>query len=211
MIVPRYRENPLITQLGLLCPGISQNSEHHHLTLIRGQVLGEKSYPELCNDNILNILYDPDTIEFFDPIYDMSDHDFGTMGHNSKKHDKMEQDGELYVPPLPGLAFTDGRRVGFSSNDRYTQLPWEGEMMQSFAALIKVTYITLQEWTSQRDQSLEGVEYQIKVGNWRCTDSTAHDEQCASLKQYYAWYIWTKEGFNILINLELTGPNKMRL
>ena len=57
--VPRYyRENSLIIPFSMLCPGISQNTKLHHLTLYKGQVWGEKSYLELCNHNVLNILHD---------------------------------------------------------------------------------------------------------------------------------------------------------
>ena len=189
--VPKYRENSLITPFSMLCAGISQNFDPHQLTLNKGQVWGGKSYSELCDNNILSIVYHPDTIDFFE-IDGIGDGD-GIMGRNALNRDKMEQDGELYVPPVPGKAFTDGRANGLLISDRYTQLPWESEILQSFAGLTKVTYITLQKWDSERDRSLEGVEYQIKVGNWRCTDRTAHDEQCASLKQYNAWYIWTME------------------
>ena len=111
--------------------------------------------------------------------------------------DIIEQNGELYIPPIPGRAFTNGRANGMGFNDRYTQLPLESEILHSFAGLTKVTYITLQKWDSEKDLSLEGVAYQVKVGNWRCTDRTSHNEQCASLKQYKAWYIWTMEGFKI--------------
>ena len=193
--VPKYREISLITPFSMLCAGISQNFDHHQLTLYKGQVWGGKSYSELCDNNILSIVYHPDTIDFFE-IDGIGDGD-GIMGRNALNRDKMEQNGELYVPPVPGKAFTDGRANGLLISDRYTQLPWESEILQSFAGLTKVTYITLKKWDSKKDHSLEGVEYQIKVGNWRCTDKTAHHEQCASLKQYNAWYLWTKESFKI--------------
>ena len=56
--VPRYRDrdNHLTITFSMLCPGISQNTKHHHLTLYKGQVLSGKSYPELCNDNVLNTM-----------------------------------------------------------------------------------------------------------------------------------------------------------
>ena len=40
----------------MLCPGISHSSKHNHLTFFNGQVLGKKSYLELCNNNVLNII-----------------------------------------------------------------------------------------------------------------------------------------------------------
>ena len=74
--MPRYRENPLIIKFSMLCPGISQNTKHHHLTLYKGQVWEETPYTELCNHNVLYIVYDDDKW----PI---------------------EQNGELHVPPVP--------------------------------------------------------------------------------------------------------------
>ena len=56
MRVSKYRENPLITPFSMLCPGISHSSKHNHLTFFNGQVLGKKSYLELCNNNVLNII-----------------------------------------------------------------------------------------------------------------------------------------------------------
>ena len=195
--VPKYRRSSLVTQFSMVCPGTSQNFNHHQLTLYKGQVWGGKSHSELCDNNILNIVYDPDTIAFFDDV----DIGVGNMenfrSRSSLNNDKIEQNGELYVPPVPGKAFTNGRANGLLISDRCTQLPWESEILESFAALTKVTYITLRKWNSEIDRSLEGVEYQIKVGNWRCTDKRAYNEQCASLKQYNAWYLWTKESFKI--------------
>ena len=74
--MPRYRENPLIIKFSMLCPGISQNTKHHPLTLYKGQVWEETPYTELCNHNVLYIVYDDDEW----PI---------------------EQNGELHVPPVP--------------------------------------------------------------------------------------------------------------
>ena len=54
--MPIYGENPLITPFSMLCPGISHSSKHNHLTFFNGQVLGKKSYLELCNNNVLNII-----------------------------------------------------------------------------------------------------------------------------------------------------------
>ena len=203
MTVPGYQNNPLIIPFSMLCPGISQNSKHHQLTLYNGDVWGKQSYEEVCGNNILNIAYDPDTIEFFqykDYVYnenlDLEDIRDGLHMDS----DFMEQDGELYVPPVPGKAFKDGRANGLGFNDRYTQIPYESEILQSFTELTQSTYITLQKWDSEKDSSQQGVGYQVKVGNWRCTFMTGHNEQCASLKQYKAWYIWTKEGFKVQIN-----------
>ena len=198
--MPRYRENHLTIPFSMLCPGISQNTKHHQLSLYKGQVTGDRSYPEVCGNNILNIVYHPDTIDFYH-YQDFVYHDTLDLENirvaQHMNSDFIEKNGELYVPPVPGKAFTDGRANGLGFNDRYTQIPYESEILQSFVSLTASTYITLQKWEAEKDTKQGGVEYQIKVGNWRCTYRTAHKEQCASLKQYDVWYIWTKEGFKI--------------
>ena len=77
--VPGYRENTLIMPFSMLCPGISQNTKHHQLTLYKGQEGREKSYVELCNHNVLNIALS---------------HVFWNSAN-----------GELYVPPAPSRGF----------------------------------------------------------------------------------------------------------
>ena len=160
--MPRYRENPLIIPFSMLCPGISQNTKHHHLTLYKGQVWGEKSYLELCNHNVLNIV--------FDPIYLYT-------------QDIMVQNGSLYVPPVPGDGLWDR-----------TQIPWDSEILQSFAELTDITNITFYSFKNYGD-SLEDFTYQIQVGSWYCY--VKHYKQCAPPYRYWPWYIWTKEGFKI--------------
>ena len=109
MTLARYRENPLIVKFSLLCPGISQNTKHHQLTLYKGQVWREKSYLDLCNHNVLNIIYD-----------------WSVSGW------PIEQNGDLYVPPVPGYGFIYD----------FSQIPWDSEMLQSFAELTNITNIT---------------------------------------------------------------------
>ena len=162
--MPRYRENPLIVKFTLLCPGISQNSKHHQLTLYKGQVWREKSYLELCDENVLNVLY------------------------NSKSgtEDNMQKNGELYVPPVPGHRFISDS----------TQIPWDSEILQSFAELTNITNITFHSFDSYID-SVENVTHQISVGSWVC--AVLHNEQCVPPYRYLPWYIWTKEGLKIQI------------
>ena len=81
--VPRYRENSLIIPFSMLCAGISQNTKHHHLTLYKGQVWREEPYHELCDNNILNVVYDRTNLLDGD----------------------LEKNGKLYVPPVPGIGF----------------------------------------------------------------------------------------------------------
>ena len=162
--MPRYRENPLIIKSSMLCPGISQNTKHHHLTLYKGQVWREKSYAELCNQNVLNVAYDPIAVLY---------------------GDIMEQNGELYVPPVPGKGFREDR----------TAIAGESEMLQSFAELTSITSMTFHSFDAYED-SLEDVTYQIQVGSWMCS-SVEHYEQCVPPNNYFPWYIWTKEGFKI--------------
>ena len=162
----KYRENPNITPFSMLCPGISQNTKLHHLTLYKGQVWGKKSYLELCNHNVLDILFDPTYVW---------------------PGDIMEQNGSLYVPPVPGSGFIqDG------------SIPWDSEILQSFTDLTNITNITFQSFDSYED-SIEDVTYQIQVGGWMC-DGVEHFEQCVPPSGYFPWYIWTKEGFKIRIN-----------
>ena len=160
--MPRYRENPLITPFSMLCPGISQNTKHHHLTLYKGQIWREESYLELCNHNVLNIVY-------------------------GLPNDIIEENGELYVPPVPGH--------GFISDS--TQIPWDSEILQSFAELTNITNITFHSFDTYED-SVEDVTYQILVGSWVCYD-LYHTEQCVPPYRYFPWYIWTKEGLKIQI------------
>ena len=167
----KYRENPLITPFSMLCPGISQNTQHHHLTLYKGQVWGEKSYLELCNHNVLNIVYD------------------WSANANSAKY-PIEQNGKLYVPTVPGRRFL---------NDA-TNIPWDSEILQSFSELTNITNITFHSYDIYED-SLVGVTWQLEVGNYICVDLDGNHEQCVSPHSYIPWYIWTKEGFKIQIKI----------
>ena len=151
----------------MLCPGISQNTKHHHLTLYKGQVWEEKPYLELCNHNVLNIVYS------------------WTANYGSDRW-PIEQNGELHVPPVPSSR-------GFIRGD--TQIPWDSEILQSFAKLTNITSMTFQYFDSYED-SLEDVTYQLKVGSFMCL-GVYHQEQCVPPVRYYPWYIWTKEGLKI--------------
>ena len=96
----------------------------------------------------------------------------------------LERYRELYVPPGPGLGFF----WDFSS-----QIPYDSEILQSFAELTNITTIKLQTFDAYGD-SLEDVTYQLKVGSYMCY-SYNHKEQCAPPYGYYPFYIWTKEGY----------------
>ena len=162
--MPRYRENPLIVKFSLLCPGISQNTKHHQLTLYKGQVWREKSYLDLCNHNVLNIVYS------WSANFDSDRWPF-------------EKNGKLYVPPVPGEGFIRGD----------TQIPWDSEILQSFAELTHITNITF-HYLAQN--YAEDSTHQINVGSYRCWD-IFHKEQCVPPYTYYSLYIWTKEGLKI--------------
>ena len=162
--VPRNRENPLIIPFSMLCPGISQNTKLHHLTLYKGQVWGKKSYLELCNHNVLDILFDPTYVW---------------------PGDIMEQNGSLYVPPVPGSGFIqDG------------SIPWDSEILQSFAEQTHITNIMFHPYT----MNPENVRYELIVGPLKCV-GTYHFLQCVPPSGYNPKYIWTKEGFKIQIQL----------
>ena len=153
--MPRYRENPFIVKLSMLCPGKSQK---HQLTLYKGQVWREKSYLELCNRNAINIAYNRFALY---------------------AEDIMEQNGELYVPPVPMI---------FISEE--SSILWDSEMLQSFAALTN-TKITFES----------GTRYEIQVGGNKC--KPLHTEQCVPPHSYLPWYIWTKEGLKIQMEIDI--------
>ena len=159
--MPRYREHPLIIPFSMLCPGISQNTKLHHLTLYKGQVWGEKSYLELCNHNVVNIVYS-----------------WSTNFESSKN--PIEKNGTLYVPPVPGEGFSEDR----------SQIPYDSEILLSFAELTNITTMTFHSYDWYED-SLEDVTYQIQVGNWMCEGGMW---MCVPPHSYFPWYIWTKEG-----------------
>ena len=130
----------------MLCPGLSQNTKHHQLTLYKGQVRRvwrEKSYLDLCNQNVLNIVHDPRYV------------------YNG---DIIEKNGELYVPPVPGRGFLWD----------HSQASWDSEILQSFTDLTKTTSITF-FLISQKD-SLKGVRYQIIVTGFQCILQNHHDQ-----------------------------------
>ena len=162
--MPRYRENPFVVKFSMLCPGKSQS---HQLTLYKGQVWREKSYLELCNRNVLNVVYDPIALS---------------------PGDIMEQNGELYVPPVPGWGFIIDS----------TQIPWDSEILQSFAELTHITNITLHSFDTHED-SLEDVTYNILFVSYGC--QVLHHEQCVPPTNYYPFHIWTKEGLKIQLKI----------
>ena len=163
--VPRFSETSLSMPFSMLCPGISQNTKLHHLTLYKGQVWGEKSYFELCNHNLLNIVYS-----------------WSANGDSDRW--PIVQNGELYVPPIPGEGFI---------ND-YTRIPWDSEILQSFTELTNITNITFHSFDSSAD-SIWDVTYQIAVGRYRC--EPYHYKQCVPPFGHFPNYIWTKDGFKI--------------
>ena len=77
-----------------------------------GQVVTEKSYPELCNDNYINIAYDT----WYDDYFDMV----------------KQADGTLSIAPSPSLGFYEGR----------TNIPHNGQIFQSFLDLCRIGYFT---------------------------------------------------------------------
>ena len=170
--MPKYRDNPLIIPFSLLCPGISQNTKHHHLSLYKGQVWREKSYLELCNHNMIDIVYDKSS--FYDQSVEL-----------------MQQNGKLFVPPLPGNGFI---------NDQ-TRIPYDSEILQSFSELTHITHITFHPYAHEYSEYsvLDYVTYQIDVSPLTC-ENDKHPVQCVVPYRYIPWYIWTKEGFKIKDN-----------
>ena len=101
----------------MLCPGISQNTKHHHLTLYKGRVWGEKSYHELCDNNILSIKY--------------AEENQYTQGKSSPEEYIMPYLEEFIVPSVPG--------VGFILDQ--TQITYTSEILQSFTKMNQITSI----------------------------------------------------------------------
>ena len=185
--MPVTVRNPRIIPFSMLCPGISQNTQQHQLTLYKGQVWKEKSYPEICGDNLLNIVYTP---------------------RSMSTEDIMERNGELYVPQVPGIGF---------NNDDFTQIPWNSEILQSFAKLTHVTYIAFSYYDpSSNSMDINWLSYEIHVGSFKCNFGTrkeeefcgcddegcfncrkAHEHQCVPPHSHKSLYMWTKEGFKI--------------
>ena len=180
--MPGNRENPLITKFRMLCPGISQNTKHHHLTLYKykGQVWGEKSFLQLCHNNVLSIAFNPREL--------YSEYDYMDWAHRETKYtdiDNMMENGELYVPPVP-------RSKGFIREQ--TKIPWDGEILRSFAELTHIRHITLHP---SEDANLKDITYHIRVGSLKCFVDNNYD-QCIH-HSYAPLYIWTKGGFKILL------------
>ena len=145
----------------MLCPGISQNTKLHHLTLYKGQVWKEKSYSSLCNHNVILYNY----------IYIGADENF------------IDNDGDLIVPPMPGFGFTQD----------ISRIPWDSEILQSFAELTDSTDIIF------RTSDSYDVTPQIQVGRYLCLRNRNHFVHCVPATTYEHKYIWTKEGFKIQI------------
>ena len=125
--MPNYRENSLSMPFTMLCPGISLNPKHHQLTLYKGQVWREKSYVELCNHNILNIVY---TL---------------TVSLDSPTSVPIEQNGELYEPPVLSHGFIN----------QLTRIPWDNEILQSFSKLTNITTMTFHSLGSDVTYQIE--------------------------------------------------------
>ena len=47
--------------------------------------------------------------------------------------DTIEKNGELYVPPTPGIGFI---------TDDFTQIPWNSEILQSFAEMTTLNFLS---------------------------------------------------------------------
>ena len=101
----------------------------------------------------------------------------------------MEQNGEPYIPPLPGKGF---------SESYWTKIPYDSEILQSFVELTNIARasITFHSFDSYEDD-LNKVAHHIQVGKFKCFLN--HHEQCVPPNYYTPWYIWTKEGFEIQI------------
>ena len=98
----------------------------------------------------------------------------------------MEQNNSLYVPPTPGFRFSY----------ELTQIPFESEILQSFAWLTNITDMVFRYY-DQTEEYREDVKYQILVSSEKCFGIYYHYYHCLPPLRYYPKYIWTKEGFEI--------------
>ena len=175
--MPRYRENPLVIPFSMFCAGISRNSEHHHLTLSNGQVMTDKSYLELCDNNFINIAYDT----WYDIHYDMVPQD----------------DGTLYIPPSPGIGFN-----GFRAN-----IAHNGEIFQSFLDLCRISLYSYNHASVYGSYDKINSYLQLLVGPFQCNDyqnfkwKNLEQYICLPPNSHAAWYLFTKEGFKINENI----------
>ena len=171
MTVPIYRDNPLIMEVSMLCPGISQNTEHHSLTLYKGQVWEEKPYLELCNQNVLSIFY--------------------TYSANwDSQRWPVEKNGELHVPSLS----INGKENKW---EEMSQIPWDSEILQSFFKLTDITHITFHS-SDENDEDYQLVVGSLMCQGIS-SNVWGHYEQCLPPNKHYPWYIWTKESFKMKI------------
>ena len=137
--------------------------------MYKGQVWMEKSYVELCNQNILSILYDP----YIDEV-------------TRKYPQTLEMTNDLNVPPAPGH--------GFIFDD--TQIPYDSEILQSFAELTKATFLMITSLNDYGENANEDL-WQVLVGSYQYHVKDSIHEQDLSPTNYYSWYIWTKDGIRI--------------
>ena len=194
--VPRYRKNPLVTSFSMLCPGISKNSKAYQLNLFKGQVWEEKSYAELCGNNILNVVYNQRAMLTEDIM-------------NKNFQVSSFKNGKLNVPPTPGIGFI---------RDDFTQIPWNSEILQSFSELTHSTDITV-SYYAYDGNSWQFIQSsftaEIHVGSFTCKFwdemgpicgcdsqgcfpcSRPDKHQCVNPHSHKSMYIWTKERFKI--------------
>ena len=116
----------------MVCPGISQNTKQHHLNLYKGQVWKEKAYVELCNQNVLSILYDG-----FQRDYDIQK--WPQRPHN-----------ELVVLPVPSYRF-------LHDQEGQGQIPWDNEILQSFTELTNITKVRSYSTDWMKDMASSGI------------------------------------------------------
>ena len=160
------------------------------MNLFKGQVWEEKSYAELCGNNILNVVYNQRAM---------------------LTEDIMKKNGKLYVPPTPGIGFI---------RDDFTQIPWNSEILQSFSELTHSTDVTVSYYNYDSNGDFqagltEKIRYEIHVGSFSCKfgdklgpvcgcDSQGcfpcfrpDKHQCVTPHSHKTMYIWTKERFKI--------------
>ena len=128
MTYPRYMENHNIIKFSMLCPGISQNTKHHQLTLYKGQIWRTKSYLELCDNNFVQVQYD--------------------LGGSEEV---LEQNGELVPSGFNGNPIARG----LSRETYWPKIPYENDILQSFVKLLM--YLALSGTVSEHDSVIRNM------------------------------------------------------
>ena len=109
----------------------------------------------------------------------------------------MDFDANYYTEPLRnGTLYIPTYKNGFATDK--SQIPYDTEILQSFFELTNTTNYTIKTWGEGVDGFMkDGKKTQLCVAPWECFPFLS--AYCPPAIRYQAFYIWTKEGFDIQI------------